>query len=93
MWKGGSELQFTTSFLVDPLNPGDPVDFLDCLSCRKAVFCLREPLTFEKLTLKVITAPRWFHVDVLEPCFLTKENKKEGLIQALRPQGLKAFRP
>ena len=38
MWKGGSELQFTTSFRVNPVDPVDPV------ACAKLVFRLDETL-------------------------------------------------
>ena len=44
MWKGGSELQFTTSLPVDPvdpvdpLDPVDPVDPVDPLECAKLGF-------------------------------------------------------
>ena len=37
-WMVGSELQFTTSFPADPVDP---------LPCRKVVFRLSETLTFE----------------------------------------------
>ena len=51
VWKVGSELHFTTSFWLDPV---DPVDWLDRAPCRNLVFRLHETLTFENRVLKVI---------------------------------------
>ena len=46
MWKGGSEVQFTTSLPVDRLDP------LDRLACAKVVFRVRETLLFVLETQK-----------------------------------------
>jgi hypothetical protein len=65
VWKVGSELQFTTSLPLDPVNPLDPVP------CRNIVFCLREALTFHKLVSKVFAPLQWLAHRCLGLCFLT----------------------
>ena len=45
VWTVASQLQFTTSF---PLNPADSVDPVDPVPCRKVVLRLRETPTFAK---------------------------------------------
>ena len=49
MWKGGSEVQFTTSLPADPL---DPVDRPDPVACAKVVFRVRETLLYVLETQK-----------------------------------------
>ena len=47
--KGGSEVQFTTSLQLDPLDQLDPVDQL---ACAKVVFRVRETLLYVLETQK-----------------------------------------
>ena len=47
--KGGSEVQFTTSLQLDPL---DWLDWLDLVACAKVVFCVRETLLYVLETRK-----------------------------------------
>ena len=67
--KVGSELQFITPHPPDPADPADP------LPCRNLVFRLRETITFEKLTLKVVASLERFSWEASRHVFFTMDRE------------------
>ena len=67
-----------TPHCVDPLDPVDPAD---PVPCRNLVFRLRETITFQKLTLKVVATLERFTWEASRHVFFTMDRegrKREG---------------
>ena len=71
----GPELQFLTPFPDESLDCDENLESLESSACRNMVFRLRETLTFQKWTTKVLATLRWFAWEVPRDLFFPIETE------------------